>query len=90
MNLLIGIIIGFIISEIISGRTPGKTRFFRSWKIFYKDRIVHIHHWMWSLTLLLILLLLEFNNLFILGIILGICIQGLTYKNFYKIIYKHA
>lgn len=91
MQLLVGIIIGFIVSEIISGRTPGRNRFYKSLKFNFKNYSFHIHHWMWSIVLLLIINYNGYVNFLIDGVLLGICIQGLTYKDYseyFKIIKK--
>jgi len=40
----------------------------------------HIHHWIWSFVILLILLnVTAFDEL--IGLITGICLEGLSYKN---------
>jgi hypothetical protein len=40
----------------------------------------HIHHWIWSFAILLILLNVEtFDGL--IGFATGICLEGLSYKN---------
>lgn len=40
----------------------------------------HIHHWIWSFAILLILLNVEtFDGLN--GFVTGICLEGLSYKN---------
>ena len=40
----------------------------------------HIHHWIWSFVILLILLNVEtFDG--VIGLIAGICLEGLSYKN---------
>jgi len=88
MNLLIfliGFILGFIIAYIFSGKKEGK-----------KPRLIlktnkynyHLHHWIIFLLILIILLIVRYYNDMIYGIIIGIIFQGLTYRDFYKIITK--
>ena len=40
----------------------------------------HIHHWIWSFVILLILLNVAVSDELI-GLITGICLEGLSYKN---------
>lgn len=88
MNIILGILIGFIVSEIICGRTPGKTRFFRSLKFKSANKTIHIHHWAWCLILLVILFVIGCGSSFVSGLFLGALIQGITYKDSFRFIYK--
>lgn len=73
---------GFIIAYIFSGKKEGK-----------KPRLIlernkynyHIHHWIIFSAILIILLIVKYYNDIIYGIIIGIIVQGLTYRDFYKI-----
>ncbi len=87
IKLIIGIIIGFFISEIFSGRKEGKIGasilILETKKHFY-----HLHHWLTSLIILIILMVLSVKNNFIYGLLIGMIIQGLTYKDFYKFLIR--
>jgi hypothetical protein len=89
MNIFIGFIIGFLSSEVIAGRkTKGRRQLLKSTVFLYKGNIIHIHHWMWSLPLLILLVGIHYPSLLVIGIIAGIFIQGITYKDSFQIIYK--
>lgn len=65
----IGLILGYSIAKYLTPKVPsiivGK---------------YHIHHWIWSLVILLVLLNTEtFDGLN--GFVTGICLEGLSYKN---------
>tara|TARA_R110000751_G_scaffold73678_3_gene148950 strand:- start:788 stop:1027 length:240 start_codon:yes stop_codon:yes gene_type:complete len=46
-----------------------------------KTKNFHIHHWIWSSTILLILYGVENINNVSIGLLTGIALQGLSYKN---------
>jgi hypothetical protein len=41
----------------------------------------HIHHWVWAIALLVVALYLGVSNDAFIGIITGIALEGLSYKN---------
>ncbi len=93
MNLLfliLGIVIGFFVAKLDSGKREGKDGSLRSLKIQIKKYTIHFHHWFVSALIILILTLLNFYNYFIYGILTGIIVQGLTYEDFYKLVYKNT
>ena len=51
-----------------------------------KERILHLHHWI----ICLIILIIFYNklNLILIGFLVGLCIQGLQYKDSFIIIKK--
>ena len=84
IELIIGIIIGFFIFEVFSGRKEGKIG--NSILILETKKYdYHLHHWMIFLLILIILLAIEYHNDFIYGLVIGIIVHGLTYKDFYEI-----
>ena len=85
--LILGIIIGFLVAKICCGKKAGDPGLFRL-RFNLKKYIVHLHHWLLASIGLIILILLNFYNNIIYGILIGLIIQGLTYKDFYKIIYS--
>ena len=65
----IGLILGYSIAKYLTPRVSSI--------IIGK---YHIHHWIWSFAILLILLNVEtFDGL--IGFATGICLEGLSYKN---------
>ncbi len=77
-----GFAIGFLIAWIFSGKKEGeKPRLILQTKKYN----YHLHHWMIFLLILIILIAMGYRNEFIYGLVIGIIIQGLTYKDFYEI-----
>jgi len=75
MNFLIlcaGLIFGYLIAAFCSGGREGKQGRFK------------------SLTIIGLAILLSFNfyNNLIYGLLIGAIVQGLTYKDFYRIVYR--
>lgn len=94
MNFLLGTIIGFLVAEAVSGRKSGETGLIKSIKFPLRNKkVFHLHHWMWSMTMIIVFLLLGVTNRLFIGLLVGVFIQGITYRDFYKIIYtvdRHA
>ncbi|MBT3406833.1 hypothetical protein HN419_06770 [Candidatus Woesearchaeota archaeon] len=85
--LIIGTIIGFITAKLLSGRKEGEQGILKSLKFKINNKTIHLHHWIISLTILIVLTILNYNNNIIDGLLIGITLQGITYKDFLKIIY---
>ena len=87
--IIIGLILGYILAFIFSGRKEGKQGIFPSLRFKYGKDYVHIHHWITALVLL-IFIFLKGENTLVMGLLLGVIIQGLGYKDFYRVIYKYS
>jgi hypothetical protein len=46
-----------------------------------KTKSLHIHHWIWGSIILISFLILDWNNDVSNGLLTGIVLQGLSYKN---------
>ena len=79
---------GFFISRYFSGNDEGKDGklFSFRWKI--GNYTLWLHHWIFSAVGLFILYNLEFYNPIVYGILFGMLIQGLYYKDYYYIFFK--
>ena len=89
MNIFMGLVVGFLCSEIIAGRKSKKRKqLLKSFLFKVKNNTIHIHHWVWSFLVLFILILTGYSSHSILGLFIGIFVQGLTYKNSFKIVYN--
>jgi hypothetical protein len=91
MNFLIlstGVIFGYLIATLCSGGKEGKQARFKSLTFKTKNYIIHLHHWFIASIGLAILIFFNFYNNFIYGLLVGVIIQGLTYKDFYRLIYR--
>ncbi len=87
--IILGIIIGFLVAKFYSGKKEGDPGLFRL-KFNTKKYTIHLHHWLLATLTLIILFPFNFYNNIIYGFLIGLIIQGLTYKDFYKIIYKQT
>jgi len=85
--LIIGVVVGFFTVSVFSGKKEGRIGLFIL-LLKTKHHTYHLHHWIVALALFVILYLFRINNEFIFGVLIGIFIQGLTYKDFHKIIVK--
>lgn len=86
--LIVGIIIGFLIAKFFAGKKEGEQGRLKSIKFDINKLTIHLHHWLIGLAILALLMSLKFYNDLVYGLVIGIIIQGLTYKDFYKIIYR--
>ena len=82
---LISGIFGFITASFIAGK-KGRKGIIAPIIFRIKDYKIHLHHWLISTIILIILMFLNFYNDVIYGFLTGLIIQGLTYKDFYRII----
>lgn len=88
---LIGIVsflLSYFITEFLSGKKEGVPGKIGSLIFKIGNYTVHIHHWFLGTILLIILIKIKYYNIIILGSLFGIILQGLSYNDFYKIIYK--
>jgi hypothetical protein len=85
---VIGIIIGYLIAYFFSGRKVGEQGRLKSIKFEIKGYIVHFHHWLIFSVILILLILLRIYNNFVYGLLVGVIAQGLSYRDFYKTVYK--
>lgn len=84
----IGIIFGFYTAKFFAGKKEGKPGRINSIKFKIKEWTVHMHHWIISLTLLIVAVIFKIHIYFIYGLLTGMVIRGLTYRDFYKFVYK--
>ena len=66
----LGLIVGYSGSKWITPHSP---------KLLTKR--FHIHHWIWSSFILVLLLIFGWNNNVSVGLLTGIALEGLSYKN---------
>ena len=80
-------IVGYALVSYTSGKSEGVQGRIRSLIIPVGQKRIHIHHWMWSLAIVAVLISVQFWHPIVYGFLLGIMLQGFSYKDFYKIIY---
>ncbi len=86
-------IVGFLCAKYIAGEECGAEAKIVKNRVKIKDRVVHVHHWLYGSFLLM-----GIHHFFIThpwnhqevfyGFLVGIVVQGLTYPDFYRVIYK--
>lgn len=84
---LIGVVVGFLLWKLVSGKHEGD-KLDRSIRFIINGHYVHIHHWIWCSLILLLLIVFNYYNLLVFGILVGSIIQGLLYKDRFVVIYK--
>ena len=86
--LILGLLIGFFVARFDSGKKEGNEGSLKSIQFNVGKYRIHIHHWFIASIILIILIMLDFYNDLIYGLLIGLIIQGLTYRDFYKFIIK--
>lgn len=87
-NFVSGGIIGFLIAKIFAGKKEGEKGLIGSIKFSIGKYKIHLHHWIIATLVLVFLFSIGVYNNFVYGLFFGIIVQGLCYRDFYKIIYK--
>ena len=93
MNILIilcGIIIGFYIAKLFAGNKEGEEKEIHSIQFNIGKYHIHLHHWISATIILIILLIIGFYHDLVYGFLFGLIIQGLTYKDFYEIVFPRG
>lgn len=86
--IIVAIFFGYFIAKFLSGKTEGAPGKFGSLIFTVNDYTIHLHHWFIATIILIFLIKIKYHNTFILSFLFGIILQGLNYRDFYKIIYK--
>jgi hypothetical protein len=86
-------IAGFLLARFFAGEEAGEKGKLGVLRIHVKDYVIHLHHWLYGGVLII-----GFHHFFaahpwpheaiFYGFLVGVVIQGLTYSDFYRIIYK--
>ena len=66
----ISLIAGFAIAKYLTGKTPQ-----------IKIYIFHIHHWIWATAILIFLFFWDQTQVWMIGIVTGVALEGLGRKN---------
>ncbi|MDE2019542.1 MAG: hypothetical protein KGJ13_04300 [Patescibacteria group bacterium] len=88
LPLILTAIIGFTFAELLSGKFEGHRGKWKSIRIKVKDYTVHVHHWLYASFVLAAMPSNVDHRSFIEALLVGIIVQGLTYSDFYKVVYK--
>lgn len=82
----VGGILGFLFWKFFAGKYEGD-RPQRSFRFLVRNYWIHIHHWVWCAIFLIVLYISDIRNLFLYGVLVGSIIQGLTYRDWFLVIY---
>jgi len=89
---LLGGIWGYLWAKIFSGKKEGDPpKFFKSLIIKIKNYKIHLHHWLYSLLLLLLGILFQISiicNGIVIGFLLGMIYHGISSYQDWKVIIK--
>jgi Ni/Fe-hydrogenase subunit HybB-like protein len=86
-SLLFGILLGFMFWKLFAGKYEGD-KIEKSFRFLVGNYYIHIHHWIWCLIILFVLIILNFYNSFLYGVLFGSIIQGLGYRDWYYVFYR--
>jgi hypothetical protein len=86
--ILVGAIAGYLVAEYLAGKDEGDCGKVKSLRIKVKEYVLHVHHWLCASVALVVLPPDVGNKTVIEAFLVGIIIQGLTYRDFYKVVYK--
>ena len=86
---VLGAILGFGFFKLFAGTYPGDKPE-RSIRIPIGPYFVHVHHWLISMVILVVLHVFDASLPLLDGLLIGSMLQGLTYSDWYRIIYKRG
>lgn len=86
LSVIIGIGIGYLFWSMVAGAYEGD-KIERSFRIALGDYYLHVHHWLWSASVLIALFVIEVYNGVVYGALLGSVVQGLQYRDWYWVYY---
>ena len=86
---------GFSLARFFAGEEAGHEGKFGTLRIKVKDYVIHLHHWLYGGVLIF-----GVHRFFVThpwpheavfyGFLIGVVMQGLTYPDFYRVIYKKS
>jgi len=87
--LILSAIMGFSIAELLAGKAAGHPgKWWSSIRIRVKEYTFHVHHWLYASVALVALPSSTDHKNVIEAFLLGIVVHGLTYSDFYRIVYR--
>jgi hypothetical protein len=92
LQIFFGIVIGYIIGKFLSGKKVGQSGIIKSIILQIGRYRLHLHHWLFSLSVLLLSLMVDFLlplPKFSLSLLGGLTIQGIIcYPDWHRILVK--
>jgi hypothetical protein len=87
--ILLGAVAGYLVAEYIAGKDEGAPGKVKSIRIRVKEYVLHVHHWLYASVALVVLPSSHIGYKSVAeAFLVGIIIQGFTYSDFYKVVYK--
>lgn len=83
-------IAGYITAVLCSGKDAGESGKVPSLKFRVNDYVVHLHHWLCSGFILAVFPVTMRDHISLSFFLIGVLVQGLTYPDFYRIVYRHS
>jgi hypothetical protein len=90
LGCLASAVAGYWLSALCSGKEPGQRGKMPSLKFRVNDYTVHLHHWLCASFVVVAFPGTMRIHITLLFFFVGIIIHGLTYPDFYKVIYRQA
>lgn len=66
----LGLVTGYVVAKVLTPYSPSLL-----------TAKYHIHHWIWATLILVIMMYVGLDTDSLIGIITGVALQGLSYKN---------
>jgi hypothetical protein len=82
------LLIGLFAASFFAGKEEGEKGRVGSLRIHVKDYVLHVHHWFYAAAIMVALPSNEPHKDAMYGFLAGILVQGLMYRDFYKLVYK--
>lgn len=83
-------ILGYALARFVGGKKAGERGKLPSLTFRKKNHIIHLHHWFISFVVIVMLFAVGLYSNTVYGFLTGLVAQGLTYGDFYKVVYKKA
>ena len=89
MVFLVSALAGVLFWNFIAGRFEGdKPK--RSWRMSLGAYYLHVHHWLYCLGLMAAFYCVGVRAMYAYGFLTGSVAQGLTYRDWYLLVYKKS
>lgn len=90
VSLVLSAVLGYFIADYIGGEAEGEPAKIKSIRIKVKDYVLHVHHWLYASVALVVIPADMAHKTLIEAFLAGVIVQGLTYRDFYKVVYKYS
>ena len=80
---------GYFIAAYCAGKEMGQRGKVPSLKFKVNNYTVHLHHWLYASFIVVAFPATMSIHITLLFFFVGVIAQGLTYRDFYKIVYRH-